>query len=108
MMTSISLADLARVTAEDFVRSARGRLPSGLVPDLAAALEIALLTAMREERRACVAECDRRAALWDGAFERADASEIARREAQSRGNEARYLADLIAARAAAFIAPSRA
>jgi hypothetical protein len=107
-MSSNSLADLARVTAEDFARSARGALPSGLVPELAAALEIALLTAVREERRACAAECDRRAALWDGALERADASELARREAQSRGNEARYLADLITARAAASIAPSRA
>jgi hypothetical protein len=107
-MSSMSLADLARVTAEDFARGARDALPSGLVSDLAAALEIALLTAVREERRACVAECERRATLWDTALDRADAPELARHEAQSRGNEARYLADLIAARAAASIPPTRA
>jgi hypothetical protein len=66
--------------------------------ELADAIEIALLTAVRDERRDCVEECRRRAALWESTGGRDGVSELMRQEARCRGNEASYLADVLATR----------
>lgn len=97
-MTSVPLSDIAQVTAADFARRAGSSLSPSLAAELAAAIELALLTAVRAERRACVAECERRGELWERTFARADAHTLARQEAQFRANEARYLADAIGTR----------
>jgi NAD-dependent oxidoreductase involved in siderophore biosynthesis len=92
------LTDVARVAADDFRKGREGVITATLVRELAAAIELALLTAVRAERRACAAEGTRRAELWERTGERAGAPEHTRREAEHRANEARYLADLIATR----------
>jgi hypothetical protein len=92
------LSDVARVAAQDFRRGREALITPALAQELATAIELALLTAVRAERRACAGECARRAELWERTGERADANEHTRREAHHRGNEARYLADLIAMR----------
>jgi len=93
-----SLSDVARVAADDFRRRREAVIDATLGRELAAAIELALLTAVRAERRACVAECTRRAELWESAGERPEAHEQAREEAEHRANEAHYLADLLATR----------
>jgi hypothetical protein len=92
------LADVARVAADDFRKGREAAISPTLARELAAAIELALLTAVRAERRACVAECTRRAELWERTGERPDVTEPARVEAQHRANEAHYLADLLATR----------
>lgn len=92
------LADVARVAADDFRKGREGVLSPALARELAAAIELALLTAVRAERRACVAECTRRAELWERTGESAGVAEHARQEAEHRANEARYLCDLLATR----------
>ena len=93
------LSDIARVAADDFLRGHGALASSALARELATAIELALLTAVRAERRACAAECTRRGELWERTSERADTEGHARLEARHRANEARYLADLIATRA---------
>jgi hypothetical protein len=93
------LADVARVAAEDFRRAHPDAVSPALARDLAAAIEIALLSSVRAERRACAAECARRAELWHRTEDKPGTSEPVRLEAQHRTNEAQYLADLIATRA---------
>jgi hypothetical protein len=92
------LSDVARVACEDFRRGREALISPSLAQELATAIELALLTAVRAERRACVAECARRGELWERTHERQDAGELAKSEARHRSNEARYLADLIASR----------
>jgi hypothetical protein len=99
MAETASLADVARVTVDDFRKGREGSLSGVLAQELADAIELALLTAVRAERRACVAECTRRGELWDRTLDRPETSEPLRKEAEHRANEARYLADLIATRA---------
>jgi len=55
---------------------------------------------VRDERRACAAECARRAELWERTGDRPGAAEPIREEGVHRANEARYLSDLIATRSA--------
>jgi len=93
------LADVARVAADDFRKGREALISPTLARELAAAIELALLTAVRAERRACVSECTRRAELWERTGERPDTAEPARVEARYRANEARYLTDLLATRA---------
>src|SRR5262245_55570891 len=93
------LTDVARVAADDFRRGREALISPTLARELATTIELALLTAVRAERRTCAAVCDRRAELWERTGDRADASEHTRLEAEHRANEARYLADLIATRA---------
>jgi hypothetical protein len=100
MPESASLADVARVTVDDFCRGREVVIGAALARELATAVELALLTAVRAERRACAAECTRRAELWERTGDRPGASEPIRQEAVHRANEARYLADLIATRSA--------
>jgi hypothetical protein len=95
-----SLADVARVTVDDFRKGREAAIGVALARELATAIELALLTAVRDERRACAAECSRRAELWERTGDRPGASEPIRQEAVHRANEARYLADLIATRSA--------
>ena len=97
-MDALSLADIARVTAEDFRRGREELIGLDLVRELAVAMELALLTAVHAERRACAAECNRRSALWQATADRSETPELLRAEARCRGNEAAYLADLLAAR----------
>ena len=92
------MADLARVAVDDFRRGKESLIDIALVRELANAIEIALLTAVREERRACVKECQRRAALWESTVGSDGVSELIRQEARCRGNEASYLADALATR----------
>ena len=73
-------------------------MTAAMTVDLAAIIEVAVLTAARDERRACVAECTRRAELWEKTGEQPDASPLIRAEARARAAEARYLADLLAPR----------
>jgi len=98
MTQNPSLADVAWVTVEDFRKGREAHISVALARELATAVELALLTAVRGERRACSAECIRRAELWAGTSDRPGTSEPLRQEADHRANEARYLADLIATR----------
>jgi hypothetical protein len=91
------ISDLARVTAEDF-RRAHPALSPALANDLAVAVELAVLTAVRGERRECAAECTRRAELWQRTADKPEVTEPLRLEAQHREKEALYLADVIAVR----------
>jgi hypothetical protein len=93
-----SLSDVARVMVDDFRKGRETTINVTVARDMVMAVELALLTAVRAERRACVAECTRRAELWEHTGERPGAFEQAREEAEHRANEARYLADLLATR----------
>jgi uncharacterized protein YgbK (DUF1537 family) len=97
-MDAQTMANIARVAADDFRRGKESFIEPALVRELADAIEIALLTAVREERRHCVKECQRRAALWETTVGRDGVSEPMRQEARCRGNEAAYLADTLATR----------
>lgn len=97
--TSLSLSDVARVTVDDFKKaSGGGVLTPAMAAELSTAIELALLTAVRDERRACVAECTRRAELWEKTGDKPDTSAPMRAEARARAAEARYLGDLVATR----------
>lgn len=92
------LSDVARVAAEDFRRGRETTISAAVARELATAIELALLTAVRAERRACVASCSGRAELWQRTADRPGASDLIRVEAEHRANEALYLSDLIATR----------
>lgn len=98
-METLPLAAVAQVAADDFRRGREAVITPALAAELAAAIEIALLTAVRAERRACAAECSRRGELWQRTAEKPDSTEYVRMEARCRENEALYLGDLIASRA---------
>ena len=83
---------------DDFKKVSGGALTPAMSADLAAIIEVALLTAVRDERWASVAECTRRAELWEKASDKQDVSAPLRAEARARAVEARYLADLLATR----------
>ena len=85
---------------DDFRKGREAVISGAVARELVAAVELALLTAVRGERRACAAECTRRAELWERTGDRPGAPELIRQEANHRGNEARYLADLLATRSA--------
>jgi hypothetical protein len=97
-MDAPSLADIASMAADDFRRGRESTISPSVARELASAIELALLTAVRAERRACTAECARRAALWERTGERDGLAEKVRHEAQCRANEALYLADALATR----------
>lgn len=97
-METLPLGAVARVAADDFRKGRDTVITPALAAELAEAIELALLTAVRAERRACTAECTRRAELWRKTAEKPDSHEPARLEAEHRANEALYLADLIATR----------
>ena len=92
------LMDVARVAVDDFRRGREALITPAVARELVAAVEIALITAVRGERRACVGECARRGELWQRTAERPGTPEHARLEAEHRANEALYLSDLIASR----------
>ncbi|HVP59502.1 MAG TPA: hypothetical protein VMT11_02995 [Myxococcaceae bacterium] len=96
-MEELSLATLARMIAADVLR-ARPAIGATGTDAIAQLLETALRTAVRQERLACVAECERRRDLWTGTEERADAPPSLRAEARFRANEAAVLADALRAR----------
>jgi hypothetical protein len=98
-MKAAPLSDVARLAIEDFRRAHPETLNAARASDLATAVELALLSAVRAERRACAAECTRRGELWQRTADQPGATEVARVEGQLRSNEALYLADLIATRA---------
>jgi hypothetical protein len=95
---AVSLLDVARVAVQDFKAASAGEVTPAMAAQLAGIIELALLTAVRAERRASVAECTRRAELWEQTGDKPDASPLLRAEARARAVEARYLADLIATR----------
>ncbi len=95
---SAPLGDVARVAAEDFRRGRESVISAALARELAAAIELALLTAVRAERRACAAECTRRGQLWQRTADQPETSELIKVEADHRANEALYLGDLLATR----------
>ena len=97
-METLPLAAVARVAADDFRKGHEVSITPQIASELATAVEIALLTAVRAERRACAAECTRRGQLWQRTSEKPEASEYVRLESESRANEALYLADLLATR----------
>ena len=99
-MEELSLAAIAAMTAREVLRAHPGLGSSG-VADLAHRLETALRTAVRQERLACVAECERRKALWTETEERPATPPSLRSEARSRANEAAVLADALRARSTA-------
>ena len=96
--TSLSLSDVAKVTVDDFKKGRGGELTAAMTAELATVIELALLTAVRDERRECVAECTRRAELWERTGDKPDAAPPLRDEARARAAEARYLGDLLATR----------
>jgi hypothetical protein len=97
-MEELSLAAVAAMTARDVLR-AHPDLGGSAAEDLAHRLETALRTAVRQERLACVAECERRKALWTETEERPATPPSLRTEARFRANEAAVLADALRARA---------
>jgi len=92
------MADIARVTVDDLRRGRQDVIDPALAHQLTTAIEVALLTAVRGERRECAAECTRRAELWERTMDNPDTNELLRTEARHRANEARSLADRIATR----------
>jgi hypothetical protein len=96
-MEEISLAAIALMTARDVLRTHPGLGPAG-AEDLAHRIETALRTVARQERLACVEECDRRRALWSETEDRPSTPPSLRSEARFRGNEAAVLADALRAR----------
>jgi hypothetical protein len=104
-MDALPLATVAHLTADEFRRGRETIISVALATELANRVEIALLTTVRAERRACVAECTRRAARWRGTAEKPDVGERARIEAQHRGNEAHHIGDLIEMRTPGAQAP---
>ncbi len=96
-MEELSLAAVAAMTARDVLRAHPGLGGSG-AEDVAHRLETALRTAVRQERLACVAECERRKALWTETEERSATPPSLRTEARFRANEAAVLADALRAR----------
>jgi hypothetical protein len=97
-MDPMNLTDLAQLAAADFRKGKEALLDPSLTGELASAIELALLTAVRNERRACASECARRAELWEKTEQRQETSPSAKVEARWRANEARYLADALASR----------
>ena len=97
-MEEPSLTSIAAMTARDVLR-AHPALGAEGAEDLAHRIETALRTAVRQERLACAAECDRRRTLWSQTEERAATPPSLRSEARCRGNEAAVLADALRARA---------
>jgi hypothetical protein len=97
-MAAVSLSDVAHVAVQDFKMGSGSTINPAMARELTTIIELALLTAVRDERRACIAECTRRGELWEQTAEKLDVSAPLRVEAQSRANEARCLADLIVAR----------
>ncbi len=59
-------------------------------------IEALLRKAMRAERESCVALCLARQALWQRTESNPETSEALSAEARFRGNEAAYLADVLA------------
>jgi hypothetical protein len=97
MEEQLSLASIAAMTARDVLRAHPGLGAAG-AEDLAHRLETALRTAVRQERLACVAECERRRALWTETEERDGSPPSLRTEARFRSNEAAVLADALRTR----------
>jgi hypothetical protein len=97
-MESVTLAAVARVAVDDFREGREAVITPALAAELARAIEVALLTVLRAERRTCAAECTRRGELWQRAAERLGTDTQAQQEGEHRANEALYLADLIAMR----------
>jgi hypothetical protein len=95
---AVSLLDVAKVAVGDFRKASGGGMTPMMAADLANIIELALLTAVRGERRAGVAACTQRAELWERTDDKPDTSPLLRAEARARAAEARYLADLIATR----------
>jgi hypothetical protein len=98
MSVATLLSDLAKAAVEDFKKRRGGELTAAMGADLVSIIEVSLLTAVRDERRACVAECTRRAELWEKTGDKLDASAPLRAEARARAAEAHSLADLLATR----------
>jgi hypothetical protein len=96
---TLSLAAIARLIAADILR-AHPPLGSGGAEDLRHRLETALRTAVREERLACAAECERRRTLWTETEQRSSTPPGLRSEARCRANEAAVLADALRTRSA--------
>ena len=99
-MEEPSLASIAAMTARDVLRAHPGLGAAG-AEDLAHRIEPALRTAARHERLACIAECERRRALWAETEDRSSTPPSLRTEARFRGNEAAVLGDALRARGAA-------
>jgi hypothetical protein len=98
MSETVSLSDVAKVAVQDFRKNRGGEITSAMAADLVNIIELALLTAVRDERRACSAECIGRAELWERTGDKPDTSPLLRAEARERAAEARYLGDLISTR----------
>jgi len=96
-MEEPSLTSIAAMTARDVLRAHPGLGDAG-AEDLAHRIETALRTAVRQERLACVGECERRRMLWAETEDRSSTPPSLRTEARSRGNEAAVLADTLRAR----------
>ena len=96
-MEELAPSALARMIAADALRSHPGLGAAG-AEDLAHRLETALRTAVRQERLACVDECERRRSLWTETEERPSTPPSLRTEARFRANEAAVLADALRTR----------
>ena len=96
-MNQLSPEALARFLSEDFRRAHPG-VTEAMAQELAVRVETALRVVVRDEREACVAECERRRALWTGTEEKAETPAPLRVEARARANEAALLADALRAR----------
>jgi hypothetical protein len=98
-MEELSTTLIATMTARDTLRAHPGLGAAG-AEDLAHRIETALRTAIRQERLACIGECERRKTLWAETEDRVSTPASLRAEARFRGNEAAVLADALRARTA--------
>jgi hypothetical protein len=94
----LSVSDVARVAVDDFKKASGGALTPVMAAELASIIKLALITAVRDERRTSVVECTRRAELWEKTGDKTEATAPLRAEARARASEARYIGDLIATR----------
>jgi hypothetical protein len=99
-MEEPTLASIAAMTARDVLRAHPGLGAAG-AEDLAHRIETALRTTARQERLACIGECERRRTLWAETEDRSGTPSSLKAEARFRGNEAAVLADSLRARGGA-------
>jgi hypothetical protein len=86
----------AAVLAAELGEAEPAAIDSAVREHRTARIESLLRTAMRAERESCVVLCRARQALWERTERNPETSEMLSAEARFRGNEAAYLADVLA------------
>lgn len=97
-MDDALLRGTAAFIAHDFLKAHPELAAEALRPELAALVETALRSVVRQERELCAAACDSRKELWSRTEANLNAPAQLRAEARARANEAAVIADAIRAR----------